>query len=160
MERRVVGHEMFKKLLHATYGARSTNGKHVFTVEKGFDFSLFDSLEPSPLVSEKVIDFYAEQFARNGMRGPQNWYRTRHLNFLDEQSIEDPVLRIPVLFVAAKRDIALKPEMSAGMEKVCTQLTRREVNASHWALWEVPEDVNRIIGDWLQGVVFGGKSVL
>ncbi|KAL9066729.1 MAG: hypothetical protein Q9157_007055 [Trypethelium eluteriae] len=36
----------------------------------------------------------------------------------------------------------------------------REVDASHWALWQTPAEVNGHIQDWLENVVFGDKSRL
>lgn len=50
--------------------------------------------------------------------------------------------------------------MSANMEKSLPQLTRKEVNTNHWALWEAPEQVNEIVKEWLEEVVFGGRSSL
>ena len=42
--------------------------------------------------------------------------------------------------------------MSEGMEKYIPNLTRKSVEASHWALWEAPEQVNSLIGEWLRNV--------
>jgi soluble epoxide hydrolase/lipid-phosphate phosphatase len=50
--------------------------------------------------------------------------------------------------------------MSAGMEKLVTKLTKREVVAAHWALWEKPEECNGHIREWFENVVFGQKSKL
>ena len=41
------------------------------------------------------------------------------------------------------------------MARSIPRLTRRQVDTSHWALWEKPEEVNGIIKNWLEGVVFG-----
>ena len=41
--------------------------------------------------------------------------------------------------------------MSQNMEHFIPQLTRKEVKCGHWALWERAEEVNRIIGEWLDG---------
>lgn len=46
------------------------------------------------------------------------------------------------------------------MEKAIPNLTRGEVPAGHWALWQTPTQVNAILKDWIQGVVLGGKSKL
>jgi pimeloyl-ACP methyl ester carboxylesterase len=59
-----------------------------------------------------------------------------------------------VLFVLAKKDQALKAFMAQKMEERIPNLTRREVDAGHWALWERPEDCNKIIGEWLESKVF------
>jgi soluble epoxide hydrolase/lipid-phosphate phosphatase len=50
--------------------------------------------------------------------------------------------------------------MAAGMDKLVTKLTRREVVAAHWALWEKPEECNAHIREWFENVVFGRESKL
>ncbi|KAH9823658.1 hypothetical protein Tdes44962_MAKER04620, partial [Teratosphaeria destructans] len=102
------------------------------------------------------LEFYVDAFARNGLEGPCNWYRTRRINFEDELRMpaEDRQgLRQPVLFVQARRDEILIPAMSRGMEERIPRLTRAEVDAGHWVLWQRPGEVNELIGAWLEGVV-------
>jgi soluble epoxide hydrolase / lipid-phosphate phosphatase len=102
------------------------------------------------------------------MHGPLNWYRNREVNYVEElehffkegQATEGPSLQQEVLFVLATKDQALKPAMAAKMEERISKLTRREVTAGHWALWEKPEEVNAILKEWVDGVVFGEKSKL
>ena len=65
-----------------------------------------------------------------------------------------------MLFVRATNDPALRPELSAHMAKLLPNLTIGEVKASHWALWERPGECNEVIGNWIEGVVFGGRSKL
>jgi len=65
-----------------------------------------------------------------------------------------------VLFIQALYDSVLKPHMSKGMEKSIPNLTRGEVPASHWALWHTPQQTNKLIKDWVEGVVLGEKSKL
>lgn len=50
--------------------------------------------------------------------------------------------------------------MAMGMEKYLTNLSRGEVNTSHWALTQKPEEVNAIVKSWLEKVGFGTKSSL
>jgi len=66
----------------------------------------------------------------------------------------------PVLFIAGTHDSVLKPEMSLGMEKYVPKLSRKEVQSSHWALTQAPDEVNNLVKEWLEGVVFGTKSSL
>jgi soluble epoxide hydrolase/lipid-phosphate phosphatase len=44
----------------------------------------------------------------------------------------------------------LKPEMSKSMDKLIPKLTRGEVKATHWALTQKPEEVNKLIRQWLE----------
>jgi len=39
--------------------------------------------------------------------------------------------------------------MSVGMDRYFKHLTRKEVNAGHWALLEAAEEVNNIVVAWL-----------
>lgn len=111
------------------------------------------------------MDYYIDEFNRHGIHGPLNWYRTREVNFDDEVELmskngNKKIIDVPVLFILASRDMALKPEMSQQMNNYLPQLTRREVDASHWALWEKPEEVNGFIRQWMREVVFGPQSKL
>jgi pimeloyl-ACP methyl ester carboxylesterase len=92
-----------------------------------------------------------------------NWYRTREQNHKDELVLLDEgreKLTIPILFLQALQDAALKPELAAGMGQRIPNLTWEKVNAGHWALWEKPEECNAIITRWVEGVVFAGKTKL
>lgn len=40
------------------------------------------------------------------------------------------------------------------MTRTVPHLTYKQVNTSHWALWQEPEEVNEIIAWWLKEVVF------
>ena len=64
----------------------------------------------------------------------------------------------PTLYVAGLKDTVLLPSMAANMHKSIPKLSTAEVNTSHWAMLQDPEGVNRILGKWLDEVVFGGKS--
>ena len=44
------------------------------------------------------------------------------------------------------------------MEDFIPNLTRGEVDTTHWALWEDPAAVNRLIVDWLEKEVFEARS--
>lgn len=132
----------------------------------------------------KEMDFYVDEYARHGVHGPRmlppslthsaaatltrwavNWYRTREANHQAELEIlktnpKGMIDNIPVLFILATRDTALKPAMSANMHKYIPLLTKKQVVASHWALWEKPAEVNGMIREWLieQGVAEGGSK--
>lgn len=46
------------------------------------------------------------------------------------------------------------------MDTAVPKLTRREVPAGHWALWQTAEQTNNHIKEWIEGVVLGGKHTL
>ena len=104
-----------------------------------------------------------EEFLKNGIHGPLNWYRARKINHEDEQNLPKDVknfVKQPSLYVFATGDAVLKRELSDGMEKAVPNLTRGEVPAGHWALWETPKETNALIEEWFNGVVIGGKIKL
>ena len=65
-----------------------------------------------------------------------------------------------MLFIQATKDNVLLPSMSAGMERHIPRLTRRDVTAGHWALWQAPREVNAHLAEWLDGVVFAPAGKL
>lgn len=80
------------------------------------------------------------------------------MNYEEELAILERRITVPVLFVQALKDQALPPHLGKAMAKYISQLTLKQVNTSHWALWEKPQEVNEIIAEWLQGVASGKRS--
>ncbi|MCJ1257969.1 hypothetical protein MMC24_005797 [Lignoscripta atroalba] len=149
-----------RQFLNALYGGRGPNGEVGFNVEGGVQFKVLPSIGTTPLMSSKMLDYYVDQYARNGVHGPLNWYRTHEINFEEERKLEKSTIEIPVLFIQALRDSALPPAMSAKMGQSIPNLTKKEVDTSHWALWEAPEQVNGMIKEWLEGTPRNIKSTL
>ena len=157
-----------KQFLNGMYGARGPKGEGAFDAAKGIFLENLPKLGMTRLLSEAELEYYTQEYARHGLHGPMNWYRTREVNYVEElehffkdgRVKERPRIEQEVLFVLATKDQALKPEMAAKMEEKIAKLTRMEVVAGHWALWEKPEEVNAILKEWFDGVVFGGKSKL
>ncbi|MCJ1362533.1 hypothetical protein MMC16_001637 [Acarospora aff. strigata] len=145
IEKHIQSKEEIKQFLNALYGGRGPNGEVGFIPEQGVLLENLPKLKPGRLLSEKELDYYADEYARNGMHGTINWYRNREVNHKEELSLEKTTIDIPVLFIQATRDGALPPPMSVNMDKSIPDLTRKEVETNHWALWEAPEQVNGII---------------
>ncbi|KAJ5405027.1 hypothetical protein N7465_006311 [Penicillium sp. CMV-2018d] len=139
-----------RQFLLALYGGRTEAGEFGFDAHKGVLLDKIGQLKPSRLLSEEELEFYTNEFARHGIHGPLNWYRTRDVNYGDELAILDREIQIPTLFIQALRDQALPPQLGKSMAKQFPRLTLKQVNTSHWALWEKPEEVNEIIGTWLK----------
>ena len=70
--------------------------------------------------------------------------------------IKEDHIQIPTLFIAASNDQALPPSLSKGMEEYIPNLTRRQVDTTHWALTEAPEQVNEYIWQWLEPLLDAG----
>lgn len=50
--------------------------------------------------------------------------------------------------------------MAIGQDKYIANLTSREIACSHWMLVEEPVKLMDILGEWIEEVCLGGKSVL
>ena len=158
VEEHIQGNEKLRQFLNAMYGGRGPNREVGFTSEGGILFENLPKLQKNRLMTEEELDYYAECYARNGMRGPLNWYRTRELNFRDEKQFAQAKsfkIKVPVLFVSALHDNALPPSMAKGMERSFENLTMKEVDSSHWALWQRPDECNSMIKDFLENVLGG-----
>ncbi|KAK4190083.1 hypothetical protein QBC35DRAFT_513573 [Podospora australis] len=155
------GKEGIKKFLNILYGARGEDGKGLFTAAAGVPIdALAGEVEQSRLLSEEELDFYVAEYERNGVHGPMNWYRTWDVNYQEEAEglVKEgkTSIAVPSMLVAASRDVALPPAMSAGMHKHFEKLTKKEVDSSHWALWEKPAEVNEAVGEFIDSL---GKEV-
>ncbi|KAF6842800.1 hypothetical protein CMUS01_02726 [Colletotrichum musicola] len=152
--------EDIRQFLQGIYGGRGQNGELVFNTEQGVVWENVGKIGPTPLLDDDEIAYYADNFAKGGLRGPTNWYRTRKLNWEEELPLAEKAQKegVPIkvtppsLFILATKDAALPASMAAGMDEHFVDLTRGEVTATHWALWEAPEDVNRQIKQWLEKV--------
>ncbi|KAJ6183977.1 hypothetical protein N7519_005278 [Penicillium mononematosum] len=150
VEKVIRSKDEIRQFLLALYGGRTEAGEFGFDANKGVLLDKIGQLKPSRLLSEEELEFYTNEFARSGIHGPLNWYRTRDVNYEDELAILDREIQIPTLFIQGLRDQALPPHLGKSMAKQVPRLTLKQVNTSHWALWEKPEEVNEIIGTWLK----------
>lgn len=157
VENRIQGRSNIRQFLNAMYGGSGPNGEPGVTAVDGVIFDNLSILGQSPLVSADELEYYSKQYLLRDapqLRGPLNWYRVGKINHDDDEACRgSPTwLEMPALFIAAKRDVAVPPSLSQGMEKLFKNLTRGEVNASHWALWQASEEINKQITDWLQSL--------
>jgi soluble epoxide hydrolase / lipid-phosphate phosphatase len=153
---RIQGKEKLKEFLNAMYSGRGPNGEVGFVPEQGILFENLPKLKKTRLLDEEELDYYAECYAKNGIGPPLNWYKTRELNFRDEMDLakaKDLRIKVPTLFVPAKYDTAIPPSMARGMERNFTNLTIKEVDASHWALWQRPGMCNTFIQEFLGKII-------
>lgn len=162
-----------RQFLNNMYGARTPEGKTAWVAEVGVDLARQPHVGKTSLLSDDEMDYYVAEYARHGVNGPLNWYRNREDNYMNEyrdffdsgrkpdaQAARDLTFKQEVLFVLATRDTALLPAMAVKMGERIPKLTRKQVDTNHWALWEKPDDVNRLIGEWLREKVFVGGSKL
>ncbi len=120
-------------------------------------FALVDMLEVydaagdprPPLLTDEEFEAFVETFERTGFTGGINWYRNFTRNWHASKDLEHRVHQ-PSLMIMAEKDAVLPPSAADGMEALIPDLEKRLVKDSgHWTQQEQPEEVNRIMLDWL-----------
>ena len=68
----------------------------------------------------------------------------------DPQALPTRIDGMPCLMIMAEKDVVLSPAMADGMEDVISDLEKVLIKDSgHWTQQEKPEEVNRLILDWM-----------
>lgn len=112
---------------------------------------LMEQEEPGgqPLLNEQELDVYANAFAAGGFTGPINWYRNWARNWKSTRGV-DQVVRVPSLFVGADSDIVISRKQIEAMKPYVEDLEIHMIeNCGHWTQQEKPDELNRIVLDWL-----------
>ncbi len=100
------------------------------------------------LLTPAELDYYAEAFERSGFTGPINWYRNWTDNWKSLDGV-DQAIRLPTLFIGAENDVLIRLEHIESMKPLVEDLTIRMLDCGHWTQQEMPDEVNRLIVDWL-----------
>jgi soluble epoxide hydrolase / lipid-phosphate phosphatase len=161
VEREIVGEEKIRQFLNCMFGGVDSTGSGGFEVTQGLFFDKLSQLGPSPLMDRAELDYYTKQYARTGMRGPLNWYRTRQINYEEEiPLLQSGKTRItaPSMLIMAKKDAALPLAMADRTEKYHASLRKELVDTSHWALVQSPGEVNEYIRDFLSSYIGPGAD--
>ncbi|KAF6224988.1 hypothetical protein HO133_010183 [Letharia lupina] len=125
VEERIRSKAQIEQFLNSVYGGQGPDGEAGFSHTEGPLYENLPRLNRTPLVGKELLEFYAAE-------------------------LEKKTVDIPVLFIQATNDAALPPSLSDGMERFVPDLTRKEVEASHWALWQKPVEVNGMVREWLE----------
>lgn len=65
----ITSKQQIKQFLNAAYGGQGQDGTPGFSIQHGLNFENLSHLQPTKLVSDAVLDYYADQYSRNGLRG-------------------------------------------------------------------------------------------
>ena len=106
--------------------------------------------DPRPkFLTDAEFEAFVQTFEATGFTGGINWYRNFTRNW--ERSADLPTtVNVPSLMVMAEKDAVLPPSAADGMERFIPDLEKKLVSGSgHWTQQEEPEQVNRILIDWL-----------
>jgi pimeloyl-ACP methyl ester carboxylesterase len=101
-------------------------------------------------ITEETIKVFADAFQKGGITGPLNYYRNIDHNWETTAHLADRQITMPALMICAENDPILTPQSAEGMERFVPNLSKRLVkNCGHWTQQERPEEVNRIILEFL-----------
>ncbi len=101
-------------------------------------------------LSEEEFQVYLEAFRKGGLTGPLNYYRNVDRNWETTQHLAQRQVECPALLVMTDKDPILRPEMAEGTERWVPRLRRELItDCGHWTQQERPEEVNRLLLDFL-----------
>lgn len=102
------------------------------------------------LLSQDELAAFVESFEATSFTGGINWYRNFTRNWEASADLPTRIDGIPCFMIMAEKDVVLSPAMADGMEDVISDLEKALVKESgHWTQQEKPEEVNRLILDWM-----------
>lgn len=102
-----------------------------------------------PLLTRDEREYFTSAYDASGFTGAINWYRNWAHNWRLLEGV-DQTIDIPTLFVGAIDDVIIAPEHIDGMKPLVPDLEIHMLkNCGHWSQQEKPEEVNRVILDWL-----------
>jgi pimeloyl-ACP methyl ester carboxylesterase len=123
---------------------------------------LLDGLpDPDPFpawLTKADEDYFVAEFQASGFRGPLNRYRNHARDFAWQQRFRDRQITQPALFIGGDRDLVLK--MLPGVDPLARMAPHLPglrgahllPGIGHWTQQEAPEDVNRLLLEWLRGL--------
>lgn len=107
-----------------------------------------------PWITEEELAVYTTEFQRTGFRGGLNWYRSMDrdrelLGFLAGSKIQQPSI-----FMAGEEDAVITMYRAAydALEQTMPRLASKTLipGAGHWVQQEKPEEVNRLLKEFLE----------
>lgn len=101
------------------------------------------------LLTEAELAVYVDAFTDGGFTGPINWYRNWSHNWASTEGVGQTI-DLPVLFIGAADDILISPAHIDAMANHVTDLETHVIaDCGHWTQQERPDEVNRLMLDWL-----------
>ncbi|EHB57722.1 Soluble epoxide hydrolase [Mycolicibacterium rhodesiae JS60] len=126
----------------------------VATTMRGMFNELTGPDAPPGWLSDDEFDHYVTEFARTGFTGPLNWYRNYDRNWESTAQLAETRITVPALFVGGTAD-PIGPTMNPARarEVVAGPYTETWIEgAGHWVQQERPDEVNRILLEFLRDV--------
>ncbi len=98
---------------------------------------------------DDAMDYFVDTFEKTGFTGGLNWYRNIG-RMAPAMANAKWQIDVPCLYVGAEHDVILRPSSADGMEDFIPDLEKYTVkDCGHWTQQEKPEELNRVMIDWL-----------
>ncbi|HYC67129.1 alpha/beta hydrolase [Brevundimonas sp.] len=106
-----------------------------------------------PWMSDAHFAEYVAAFSAGGFKGPVDWYRNLDANWAATAFLQDARIRVPAAFAVGERDPVrhYAGPAEAGLKDWLADLRMQQVvpGAGHWIQQERPDEVNRLLLDFL-----------
>ncbi|MBI1340824.1 alpha/beta fold hydrolase [bacterium] len=128
--------------------------------KKHGDPLLLGLVDPDPFpgwMTPADLDYFVGEFERSGFRGPFNRYRNFERDFAWSEPFKDRQIEQPALFISGTRDMGTRmggPDWDSRMKLQYRDLRGVHMldGCGHWTQQERPQEVNRLLLDWLSGL--------
>ena len=98
-----------------------------------------------PVMSEDDLAVFISAFQASGFTGGINWYRNLDRNWHLLADV-DPIIQQPALMIYGDRDAVGK---APNLRTFVPNVEEVSLDCGHWIQQEMPEEINRIVLDWL-----------
>ncbi|KAG9120457.1 hypothetical protein FRC07_004044 [Ceratobasidium sp. 392] len=112
-----------------------------------------ESVQPALLTKEELNTIVNQIKAGTGFGAMLNYYRTRKFNYeLEKDLPQEYRPEMPKLQILPNADPAIPPHISANLEKEFQniEVVRLEGLCGHWVQLERPEEIEKIVGEWVE----------
>lgn len=122
---------------------------------------LQDMVDPNPFpawLSDADLDYYVAEFEASGFFGPISRYRNHERDFAWLQQFRDRRIEQPALFIGGTKDPATTgfgalPDPIGVMRPHVPRVEGHLLeDCGHWTQQERPDEVNRLLVDWLKAI--------
>ncbi|RZJ04817.1 MAG: alpha/beta hydrolase [Brevundimonas sp.] len=153
-----------RKMFYAYDGATPADRQSTGFMPEGVSLleSIADDATLPPWMSEKGFGEYVDALSRGGFKSPLDWYRNVDRNWLLTAPWQDAKVTVPAAFVVGERDPVrhYAGPAEAALKDWAPDLRMQVVvpGAGHWIQQERPDEVNRLLLEFLGGVLGAGQD--